>query len=270
MWTVRHDEQFCLRTCIGRDGEALKVCLGEALDGACLTTTLSRAASPIETEEIVNRSLETGFGDWLADRVRETGGTEVAFINAGAIRLNYNLPASTEITRRHLEEMFPFANKIVVRAVPGYMIWSAMVKAHAARGEGAWAHFSGMAVKVAIEDGLGRIDEILVRRANGSLLEVRPDSQDLVTIASLSFVLADGDGHGFDLCPGLTDVWACKSVLEGDPQWPLEGDGADLAGFVRGELQRIGTSPGLKLITDRRFCDPTDKACLIDRWRDGG
>lgn len=270
MWIERHDERFCLRDCIGRDGDTLTACLRQAANGACLTGAVARAASRIETEELVNRSLETGFGDWLADRVREIGGVEVALVNAGAIRLNYNLPPGTDITRRHLEEMFPFANRIVVRAVPGYMIWSAMVKALAARGEGAWLHFSGMAVNVAVADGLSRLDEILVRRANGALLPVGPDTLDLVTVASLSFVLADGDGHGFALCPDLGDPWACKAMLEEKPQWPLEGDGADLAGFVRRELLKLGTDPGLKLATDGRLCEPTSSDCLIDRWRERG
>ncbi len=269
-WTLRHDERFCTADCIGREGDDLSSCRSLIANGACLAQRIARTNAPIETEELMNRSFETGFGDWVADEVRAAGGAEVAFLNAGGIRLNYNLPAGTMITRKHLEEMFPFANKLAVREVQGAVLWHAMTKALQARGEGAWGHVSGLAARFAVEDGEQELAELLVRRADGSLLEITPETQETVSLASVSFVLANGDGHGFDLCPEIDDVWACKDEIEDAPNWPLEGDGTDLSGFVRLKLLELGEDPGLDLATDGRLCDPTDSGCLIDAWRDGG
>jgi 5'-nucleotidase len=266
MWTARHDEQYCARDCISRDGDDLRACLALATGGACLAQQIARTDARIETEELRNRSDETGFGNWVADAVREAGNAEVGFINAGGIRLNYSLPAGTMITRRHLEEMFPFKNKLAVRDVPAGTLWAAMEVALARRGEGAWAHFSGMAVRVQVSDDGRRLSELVIRRADGSLLEVTPDTQETVSVASISFVLANGDRHGFDLCPDIDDIWACKDALEDAPHWPLEGDGADLSGFVRLQLLQIPDGDGLQLTTDGRLCDPTDSICLIDAW----
>lgn len=265
-WTLRHDEQFCTRACLGQRGKPLKACLAKVPLGACLKEPIARTNSLIETEEIRNRSFETGFGDWVADRVRDIGKADVAFLNAGGFRLNEDIAAGTMIRRRHLAQLFPFANKIVVREVAGSVLWQAMETALLKRGEGGWAHFSGMAVRLQIVGGRQRLQRILVRRADGSTLEVGPDSKDTVSIASVSFVLANGDRHGFNLCPDLTDIWACKDRLEEKTNWPLDDMGADLPGFVEQQLRALGGENGLTLATDRRLCDPGDTDCLIDRW----
>ena len=264
MWRLRHDERFCTADCIGKPKGERRQCLKAADSGHCLLTPVARTASDIETEEITNRSFETGFGNWVADQVREAGRADVAIINAGAIRLNYTLKAGTQIIRRHLEQMFPFRNKLVVRQVPAKALWQAMQRALDRRGEGAWAHFSGMAVRVAVENRRQIVKQIRVRRADGTIIEVPRDSDKPVTIASLSFTLANGDKHGFRLCPGIDDMWACKDALEKDTRWPLSGDGSDLAGFVRQILRAL---PGeLTLAKDGRLCDPGQKNCLIDSW----
>jgi len=265
-WLLRHDERFCLRDCIGRTSDALKQCLAAVADGACLKQPIARTADVIATEEIANRSRETGFGDWLADRVREAAGADIAFLNAGGIRLNYDLAAGTVVTRRHLEQMFPFKNKLAVRSVPGGDLWRAIEHAVRKRGEGAWAHFSGMTVQLHVADGRQKVARVVVKRTDGSLLELRAESTEPVSVASISFLFADGDGHGFRLCAEEIDVWSCKSEIEARPDWPLKGDGADLAGFVRLKLVDAGFDPGLHLPVDRRLCDPGQTDCLIERW----
>lgn len=265
-WLQRHDEQFCARDCIGRGADELKQCLAAVANGACLKQPIARTADTIATEEIVNRSSETGFGDWLADQVRETAGAQVGFLNAGGIRLNYDIAAGTVVTRRHLEQMFPFKNKLAVRAVPGGDLWRAVEHAVRKRGEGAWAHFSGMSVQLQVIDGRQQVARVVVKRTDGTTLELTPATTEPVSVASVSFLLADGDGHGFRLCAENMDVWRCKSEIEASPDWPLGGDGADLAGFVRLKLSGAGFDPGLHLPVDRRLCDPGQTGCLIERW----
>ncbi len=266
-WQLRHDERFCLRDCLKQPKAEHKQCLKKVTGGVCLTQKITRTTSAIETEEIYNRSFETGFGDWVTDAMREAGHVDVAFFNAGALRLNYSLKAGSLITRRHLEQMFPFRNKFVVREMPGKVLWRAVEHAVKKRGEGAWIHFSGMAVRLK-GTGSGQVlQKLLVRRADGRVQEITPGSTQAVKVASLSFVLANGDGHGFKLCPGITDIWACKSKLEAENNWPLKGAGSDLAGFVRLKLGEVDSAQGLRLQVDRRLCDPGQKDCLIERWQ---
>ncbi len=266
-WLVRHDEQFCARDCLYQGPKKRKACLAKVKNGACLREPIAKTASIIETEELANRSSETGFGNWMADRVRAAGAADVAFLNAGGIRLNYNVAPGTMITRRHLAQMFPFKNKLAVRTVQGKVLWKAMEQAVRKRGEGAWAHFSGMAVRLKGEGGRQIVSQILVQRWDGSVMKVGPDSEEPIKLASISFVLANGDGHGFALCPGEANIWACKATLEKTPDWPLVGEGRDLTGFVLRELRLAGKDSSVNFAKDGRLCDPLQSDCLIDRWQ---
>lgn len=264
-WQLRHDERFCAADCASKPKDESRQCRKQVNDGACLTQPIAKATSRIDTEEIANRSLETGFGNWVADQVRAAGQVDVAFINAGAIRLNYNIEKGTIVRRRHLEEMFPFKNKLVVRQVPGRVVWTALEQAFKSRGEGGWAHFSGIALKRPGAAGKA-FERVLVRRAGGDIIEIGPDSDQMVTIASLSFVLANGDKHGFDLCPGTGDMWACKGELEKAPNWPAGARGEDLADFVRIALKDADRGAGTGFQTDGRICEGKMTQCLIDQW----
>jgi hypothetical protein len=255
-----------MRDCIALAGKELKSCMRQVSDGRCLDSEIARTNSLIETEEIRNRSFETGFGDWVADRVREAGGADAAFLNAGGFRLNYDIAEGTVIRRRHLAQMFPFVNKLAVREVSGAELWAAMEQAIAKRGEGGWAHFSGFAVELQVSDGKQTLKRMSVRRADGVVVPVARDSTDRFSLASVSFVLANGDGHGFALCPGTEDIWACKDEIEAAPNWPLQGTGADLPGFLELKLRELGLDPGLTLAADGRLCDPGQSGCLIDKW----
>ncbi len=264
-WILRHDERFCAIDCVGKPKDEVRQCLSKVSAGACLTQPIAKAASLIETEEIANRSLETGFGNWVADNVRAAGKADIAFINAGAIRLNYNIDKGTTVTRRHLEEMFPFKNKLVVREVPGRVVWAALERAFKARGEGAWAHFSGLALKRPGKEGRA-FEKVLIQRVSGEVVEIGPASAEPIKIASLSFVLANGDRHGFNVCPGIDDIWACKGELEKAPNWPAPDKGDDLAEFVRIALQNSDKGAGVGFQTDGRICEAKRSDCLVDKW----
>lgn len=267
LWLRSHDERFCLADCMRMvNFKAKMVCMKTVEGGACLREPYARAASLIETEEITNRSFETGFGDWVADRVLEAGGADVAFLNSGAIRINQSLPAGTVLTRRHLEQMFPYPNKLVTRDVPGKQLWQAMEHSVEKRGEGPWAHFSGMAVKLAAPGSTQKIEKILVKRRNGSIIEIGPETTDMIKVASFAYVLANGDQHGFDLCDGRP-VPACTEMLDAKPNWPLADEGADISSLVRMKLREVDQTRGLTLDVDRRFCDRGQTDCLTSKWQ---
>lgn len=278
MWLQRHDERFCAADCAKTDKFKLcasnadpeacwehqaRSCLKQVPNGACLKVVLTRAASLLEAEEIINRSQETGFGDWLADQIRTTAGTDVAFLNSGSIRLNYNIKAGRNITRRHMETMFPFKNKLVVREVPGSELWNAVAHAARNRGTGKWAHISGFAVK--LRKGEPPVDRILVRKTGGKLLEVRSDTAEMVTIAAGSYVLSGRDGHGFDsLCSDPADRKKCMKALEADPRWI--GANGELSALASVRMKQIGYNLAPTKLPDKRFCAAIETGCLIESW----
>ncbi len=265
LWLRQHAERFCLKDCISLTGDNRKTCLKSVNQGACLKTTFAKVNSEIETEEIRNRSAETGFGDWLADEIREAGKADVAILNAGAIRLNQTLPAGTVLTRQHLEEMFPYKNKFVIREVTGKSLWQAIQHAIAKRGEGPWLHFSGLAVKL----GSGKkATHIKIKRQDGTVLEIGPEDATKFKLASISFVLANGDGHGFRCCAPELGLWDCIAMLEKDNRWPLGGNSAELSSFLRDRLRDVDANHGLELPLDHRLCEITDNAadCLYAKW----
>ena len=266
-WLKLHDERYCLNDCVTKSQPSARAaCLKAVEDGTCLKESYVKAASMIETEEITNRSFETGFGNWLADQIRSAGNTDVAFINSGSIRINQDLPAGTVLTRRHLEMIFPFRSKLVVREVAGRDLWRAMEHSVTKRGEGAWAHFSGMAVQLAAPGSINKIARIKVRRAEGSVVDIAPDSTATFKIASIAFVLANGDGHGFTACAAGETVAQCSDTIDAAPAWPLEGEGADIGGLVRVRLRALDQQRGLVATVDRRLCDRGQQDCLIAKW----
>ena len=83
--------------------------LGEP--AGCLDAPLSRAGTTLVASELDIRRFETNLGDWVADRMLEgwrAEGVQVAFINAGALRINRDIAAGSAITRREVEELLPY------------------------------------------------------------------------------------------------------------------------------------------------------------------
>ena len=259
-WLKKHDELFCSNDCKGLDGAKLQACLMLVKDGACLKESYAQAASMIETEELANRSKETGFGDWVADQMRVAGAADVGFINSGSIRINQNLPEGTLLTRRHLEQMFPFRGKLVIRDVPGRDLWRAMEFSIAHRGEGDWVHFSGLAVQLGAND---KLERVLVRRGENGVVEIGPQSDVPVKVASIAFVLS---GHGFDLCAGKVP-FECAKGLDAATRWPSTGTSADnITDLVRESLRKVPVRRGLVLPVDRRLCEPGQTDCQTAKW----
>ena len=266
-WLKHHDERFCLAQCVGLTGDLARACRRAVDDGACLKETFAKSASVIETEEIHNRSFETGFGNWLADAVREAGEADVAFLNSGGIRINQTLPAGTMLTRRHLEQMFPFKDRMVTRDVSGATLWKAMEVSVTQRGEGPWAHFSGMAVELSPPGAASRIAKILVKRRTGEVVAIDPSSTAMFKVAGSAFVLANGDKHGFALCGSEPSTTKCIEALSADPRWPATGDAADIGGLVRAKLRALDPARGLELSLDRRLCERGHTNCLVSTWK---
>jgi len=73
--------------------------------------------APLDARDAVQRQAETGLGDLVTDAIRVGAKTDLALLNAGAIRLDDEL-APGPITNYQLESLFLFADETRVLAVP--------------------------------------------------------------------------------------------------------------------------------------------------------
>ena len=162
------------------------------------------------------RNTETNLGDLVADGYRDQGGgTDIAFINAGGIRVP--LPAG-DLTLNDILIVHPFGNALSVIEATGQQVLDALEwSVHSLPGEfGGFAQVSGITFEVdptipspAIADEhtmFDHIDDTMERRVRNVLVGGEPlDPAKIYTLASTDYVLLNnGDGYTmFDGCKVL-------------------------------------------------------------------
>jgi 2',3'-cyclic-nucleotide 2'-phosphodiesterase (5'-nucleotidase family) len=260
-WFARHGKRYCAAVCENLTGGKLETCRKDIDGGRCLKEKIARLASRLDAEEIKNRTQETGFGDWFMDRVREGSKAQVALFNAGGIRLNYDIAAGRDVTKRHMAEMFPFPNRLVVADVPASQLWEAVSYGLSKPGQGAWLHFSGIAVLRALD---GRLEKLVLLTGDGKGKTITRDSQEIVKVASNAFVLANGDKHGFKLCSPKTEDCRNEIIEKFGPKWPKEVSN-DPAELVQRFMKRDQGNTGLGFKVDGRICAHGQSDCLIKK-----
>ncbi|MBK8258802.1 MAG: bifunctional metallophosphatase/5'-nucleotidase [Polyangiaceae bacterium] len=136
-WLEKHEREYC--------DEKLKASFG------CLEEVLTVAKSPIIAEELEIRRYETNLGDFAADamlRAFAKEGAQIAFINAGTLRLNYNIAADTPITRRVVEELFAYPAPLRLIEITGRQLEQVLQRATESwTGQGHWLQIGGFAFK---------------------------------------------------------------------------------------------------------------------------
>jgi 2',3'-cyclic-nucleotide 2'-phosphodiesterase (5'-nucleotidase family) len=162
------------------------------------------------------RNTETNLGDLVADGYRDqAGGTDIAFINAGGIRVP--LPAG-DLTLNDILIVHPFGNALSVIEATGQQVLDALEwSVHSMPGEfGGFAQVSGITFEVdptipspAIADEhtmFDHVDDTMERRVRNVLVGGEPlDPAKTYTLASTDYVLMNnGDGYTmFDGCKVL-------------------------------------------------------------------
>lgn len=164
-WIDRHEKEFCAKA---------------GSPPGCLETVLGRTRTAFVAEENKIRTQETSAGDWLADLMLQAYaqcGAQAAMVNSGSLRLNQDLAAGTEITRRHLEELFGFPAPLHLIRIDGRTLQEAVNHAVESPGSGAWLQVSGLAY---VKDGSTAANLTLVTPQGAR--PVRPDEQVLVVV----------------------------------------------------------------------------------------
>ena len=160
------------------------------------------------------RNTETNLGDLVADAYRDQGGgTDIAFINAGGIRVP--LPAG-DLTLNDILIVHPFGNALSVIEATGQQVLDALEwSVHSMPGEfGGFAQVSGITFEVdatipspAIADEhtmFDHIDDTMERRVRNVLVGGEPvDPAKTYTLASTDYVLMN-NGDGYTMFDGCT------------------------------------------------------------------
>jgi 5'-nucleotidase len=94
-WVTKHDAVYCTKD--------------RGLPAGCLDDVMGVSKTDLVATSAVIRRYETGLGDWIADVARSAfPKATVAFINAGTLRLDEDIPAGEPITREDVEGLFAY------------------------------------------------------------------------------------------------------------------------------------------------------------------
>jgi len=91
----------------------------------CLEYPYGTTKVKLIAEESEIRRFETNMGNFIADTAREEFQlchADIALINSGSIRLNYNIAAESSVTRKHIEGMFPYPSDLKLIKINGSIL----------------------------------------------------------------------------------------------------------------------------------------------------
>lgn len=172
------------------------VALAEALEAGLspgLDTPIARTLSAFDTQVTTVRAQESGFGNLVADALRETTGADVALMNGGGIRGLKDYPAGTALTRRDIATELPFANKVVVLELTGASLLAALENGFsrigAGGGTGRFPQISGSTVVVDPSRPAG--ERVVEATVGGEPL----DPTRTYRLATNDFLARGGDGY---------------------------------------------------------------------------
>ena len=168
----------------------------------CLKRSLGETAVPLIGEELEIRNYETNLGNWVVDQFRGFDeDADIAFINAGSLRANQNIPPGS-ITQRHLEELLPYDSDLVRVELDRNQLDAVLERATEDwPGKGHWLQISGFAFTHDPRKAKGdRVDTIKLWQ-DGKLMNLPNRPLRAVTY---KFLLEGGDG--FNMLGSLKGV----------------------------------------------------------------
>nr|CRH04254.1 Putative 5`-nucleotidase [Candidatus Magnetococcus massalia] len=152
-WSERYNTLFCKQQRAGSD---------------CLDKPLTSTGVELVAEELEIRKYETNLGSWVVDQAVKAfkpHGAQIAFINAGSMRLNQNVPRKIAVTMRHLEELFPYDNNLSLIEIDGKTLKQIVARAVTDwNGNGWWLQVSGFGYRFDPEKGTVSDLSLLTRK----------------------------------------------------------------------------------------------------------
>ncbi len=162
-WLAQHDATYCK--------ESYK------LPPGCLDAPLGRTKVTLVAEELEIRRYETNLGDWVVDQSLaelQPEGAQIAFVNAGSLRLNQDL-APGVVTRRNLDELFAYANDLRLIRVSGAMLQQMIERATTEwEGNGWFLQIAGFAYS--FDPATGKVGDLTLLTPQGAR-PILPDEE---------------------------------------------------------------------------------------------
>ena len=156
-----------------------------------LGTVIGETSLELDTRRASVRTMETAFGNLLADAMRKATGADVAITNGGGIRGDTLYPANTELTRKDVLTELPFGNTTVVLEVSGSALLAALENSVSGveRAKGRFPQVSGLVFAYDPKKAVGgRIVDVKVAGK-----PLAPDT--LYKLATNDFMARGGDGY---------------------------------------------------------------------------
>lgn len=182
------------------DYHARTFCDATQAPANCLDEAYGHTRTVLEAEENKIRSRETSLGDWIADRMLEAFkpcGAQVAFVNAGALRINSDLPAGTILNRRHIEELFAYPTPLYLLKLDGALLKQvAEQSVRAWPGSGSWLQIAGFGFR---HDTRGRLATSLTWLGPPRPRPVAPSDPVLAVTADYLINAEMGDQDGYQM-----------------------------------------------------------------------
>lgn len=230
-WLARHSREYCAE---------------KDLPPGCLEKVLGHTKVRLVGEELAIRRYETNLGSWILDQALERfrdHGVQAAFVNAGSLRLNQDVPAGADVTLRHVEEIFQYPSELKILRITGEVLRQAV--SHAITdwtGNGHWLQISGFAFR---HDPDRQVADRLTLLTPEGPRPIAPD-EELLVVAS-SFVAAGNDGF---------------EMLSEDLIVPYDGGPVDLRDLVVGGLAAAGDEGISPAVEGRIFNTRRGGPCL--------
>jgi len=221
-------------------------CRDRNMPADCLNEVLGVTQPRLMAEETEIRRFETNLGNLLADTVSDhfqACGADVVLLNSGSIRLNQNVPAGSDITVKHLEEMFPYASDL--RLIEFERSLLSQVLAHSVSSWTASGHWLQVAGLRYIHDpDLATATDI---RLNSETSSQPPDSSSKIRAVVPHYLMSahtDRDGY---------------VMLNEDMQLDCAVNGAEVKDLFRARLTNLPN--GIQSQRDFRICNTQRDSC---------
>lgn len=156
-----------------------------------LASVIGKTTVMLDTRQDIVRSQETGFGNLVADAMKEATGADVALVNSGAIRGDRTYDPGTSLTRKDILNELPFNNVTVVIELAGIDLFAALengvskVEEKSAR----FPQIAGMSFVYDAKAPAGR--RIVSAMVGGEVLH----EDRIYRVATNEFLAAGGDGY---------------------------------------------------------------------------
>ncbi|MEN8214256.1 MAG: 5'-nucleotidase C-terminal domain-containing protein [Pseudomonadota bacterium] len=182
LWEARYQHEYCKEKGLGE---------------LCLDKVIGRTQVELVAEELTIRRFATNLGNWAMDLALETfrsQGAQVAFINSGSLRLNRNIAAGSEITRRTLDELFAYPNELVLIRITGARLKQIVARSvEEWSGNGHWLQISGFDFRH--HPGRGLVDRLRLHTPDGP--RQLADDEQILAVTNRYLIDSQGDQDGY-------------------------------------------------------------------------